>query len=489
MKIESRMIEIVNGISNSDRTQASNATRMTCQNLMDYVKSFLPSASCHIHDFAASPEARPLGFAAPASWELITGTVSFSRPDATPVRLDHAAHPMLVATNSCASTGVLPVCAPTDTSPAGKLVLLSGPKEQFPAQLAAAARGNAAGVASAAFSKRICQKEARGRIELSSYSDLFALSLTPSEHHYLAAALEAGPVAAEVAIAIDQLGCVPVLEIRTDPAACKEILLCAHICHLRPGANDNASGVALLCELLRTAAESLPAVRLVFAPEFTGMSAYLAATAVKPVFVVNVDMVGGDPAITGAQLELECSPPYLHHPLQDRLAELFSSSPELGCRVTAFKGYSDHALFASKAVAVPAVLIGQTGDVYNHTDLDRVENLCPDQMASLCKLLTRFLVEAAPYYDVPGFPVTSAQSKDAWPFNIYALFDACDEAMAQDIRTRLTDNKETYARLQRAYLAAQWHQESLGDSWAENVIANFRQAGRHSHGRHHAGQR
>ena len=35
------------------------------------------------------------------------------------------------------------------------------------------------------------------------------------------------------------------------PGAQKPILLLAHLCHPRPGANDNASGAAMLAELVR----------------------------------------------------------------------------------------------------------------------------------------------------------------------------------------------------------------------------------------------
>ncbi|QMV16154.1 DUF4910 domain-containing protein [Vibrio spartinae] len=485
MEKEYQFVEIIEEIGKSDRTQASRTTKVVCQYLMDYVKPFLPSASSRIYEFSADPNARPLGFFAPAPWELTAGAVSFSSPETTAVHLNHTASPMLVATNSQAFVGNLQVCTSNHESLDGKLVLLTGPKEKLPEQLAAAVQGNAAGVASAAFSKLIGQQEARGRIELPPQSNLFAFSLTLSEQRHLSSALAAGPVDADVTIETNHTGCVPVLEIRTHPESNKEILLCAHICHLRPGANDNASGVAVLCELLRIFGGSLPPVRLIFGPEFTGMSAYLAATGVQPIFVINVDMVGGNPDITGAKLELECSPPYLHHPLEDRIIELLRSSPELNCHVTEFKGYSDHAIFASKAISAPAVMLGQTGDVYNHTDLDKLENLCTNQMAIICRLLAHFLIEAVPYYDIPSFPIPPEQTENTWPFNIHSLLNVCDDATVKDIRSRFAKDKEIYALLQRAYLAAQWNQEPQSDPWAEDVIAKFRQTSELGYGGNH----
>lgn len=475
MKTEIKFIEIISELAKLDRTQASNVTKMSCQLLMDYLKSYVPSSCCRLLEFSAKPGIHHLGFSAPSPWELVTGSICFSAPGKAAFTLDHAVRPMLIATHSHAFVGDLPVCTQADPAPAGKLVLLTATREQFSAQLTAAIQGNAYGIASCAFSRFIGQNQARGRIELPSLSPVFGLSLTQSEHNDLASMLSAGALSATVSIVTEQSGNVPVLEIRTHPDADKEILLCAHICHLRPGANDNASGVAVLCELLRCYSDSLPPVRLIFAPEFTGMSAYLATTGVKPIFAINVDMVGGDPALTGAQLELECSPPYLRHPLQDLLTELFQTAHDLDGRVTAFKGYSDHALFACKAVAVPAVLIGQSGDVFNHTDLDRLDNLSLDQMENVCRLLARFLSKAGPYYELLDSQPTSEQVKNTLPFNIYNLLNACDTEMAADIRLRLSSDKGTYARLQRAWLATQWHQESLGDTWAEKVIGSLNQ--------------
>ena len=81
------------------------------------------------------------------------------------------------------------------------------------------------------------------------------------------------------------------------------MLLTAHLCHPRPSANDNASGVAAL---LAAAGcwPTLPggggcAVRFLWGPEFLGIAAYLhdvvhAGRAPVPVLALNVDMAGED---------------------------------------------------------------------------------------------------------------------------------------------------------------------------------------------------
>ncbi len=116
-----------------------------------------------------------------------------------------------------------------------------------------------------------------------------------------------------------------------------EVLLSAHLCHPRPRANDNASGVAALLGIARALAGQQPAtgggarlrgarlrgarlpgvrfrgVRFLWGPEFVGLAGYLhdyamAGRTPVPAHVVNVDMAGQDVARCGGPLVIERGP-------------------------------------------------------------------------------------------------------------------------------------------------------------------------------------
>lgn len=84
----------------------------------------------------------------------------------------------------------------------------------------------------------------------------------------------------------------------------QEVWLIAHLCHPKPGAVDNASGVALGAELMRTLTRlirtgALPrprrTLRLLLLPEISGTAAYMdrhAARMDKIAAAINLDMVG-----------------------------------------------------------------------------------------------------------------------------------------------------------------------------------------------------
>ena len=94
------------------------------------------------------------------------------------------------------------------------------------------------------------------------------------------------------------------------PGARKPILLLAHLCHPRPGANDNASGATLLAELVRVL-QSVPLEQEVIAlwmPEFYGTIAWFADQKPDLACAINIDMVGEDQTKTGSTLEVTATP-------------------------------------------------------------------------------------------------------------------------------------------------------------------------------------
>jgi aminopeptidase YwaD len=100
----------------------------------------------------------------------------------------------------------------------------------------------------------------------------------------------------------------------------EEVLFIAHICHPSPGANDNASGSALILEMARAwcrliAEGKLPrparTIRFLWVPEWYGTIAYLHANPDWPAHLQGViccDMVGENQQLCGGPLTLERTP-------------------------------------------------------------------------------------------------------------------------------------------------------------------------------------
>ncbi|HET7015539.1 MAG TPA: M28 family peptidase [Streptosporangiaceae bacterium] len=212
-----------------------------------------------------------------------------------------------------------------------------------------------------------------GRLELAPGSELAAFSVTPAQLSHLASAADAGALA-QVNIELDPaISAMPVVTGRlpaSGPDDGTEVLLSAHLCHPRPGANDNASGVAALLGIARTlaaarqtAVDSPPtttnhtpaittvgptptttpshtttpnhtttpshtttrshttagpaptttALRFLWGPEFVGTVAYLhevVGSGLAPAawLAINIDMAGQDVARCGGPLVIERGP-------------------------------------------------------------------------------------------------------------------------------------------------------------------------------------
>ncbi|MGH3632263.1 MAG: M28 family peptidase, partial [Sciscionella sp.] len=182
------------------------------------------------------------------------------------------------------------------------------------------------------------------------------------------------------------------------------VLLSAHLCHPRPGANDNASGVAALLGIARVltmkngpCAKRGPGVRFLWGPEFTGIAAYLhdvvmAGAAPRPVLAVNVDMAGQNVARCGGPLVIERGPddiPSFLPALAERCAGLLpaqrSYSGAVPCdpwtwRASPFAGGSDHALLADDPIRSAVIALGHWPDRANHSSADTPELVDPAEL-------------------------------------------------------------------------------------------------------------
>lgn len=245
--------------------------------------------------------------------------------------------------------------------------------------------------------------EFSGRVELDPDTRLCGFSVTHAQFQALEAlAAQSARIEVELDIGCDAPMPVVTALLPGGDACQREIWLTAHLCHPRPGANDNASGVAALlgaAATLRRLDEAKPPawhrrrpIRLVWAPEYVGTAALLEARlaacgpAAWPEAVVNLDMVGGDQSECGGSFVVERPPDTLASPLAavaEHVVDLtFAATPrgEDGWRPVSFLGYSDHALFAGPAPHCAAVQLTHWPDRFNHSAADTLDKVSPLQM-------------------------------------------------------------------------------------------------------------
>jgi len=198
----------------------------------------------------------------------------------------------------------------------------------------------------------------------------------------------------------------------SDPARRdEEIVLSCHLDHLRPGANDNASGCATILEVARTLGKLIregriaaPArtLRFVFPPEIEGTIALLNARpdlARRAKAVIHMDMVGGDAEITKAVFHVTRSPKSLPTFVND-VGEAFGrflneqsyafaatgaapyplvdpegSKRALQAEIVDFTEGSDHEVWTEGSWRVPAIYLNDWPDRYIHTHADELSHI------------------------------------------------------------------------------------------------------------------
>lgn len=216
----------------------------------------------------------------------------------------------------------------------------------------------------------------------------------------------------------------------SDPAVRnEEIVLSCHLDHLRPGANDNASGCAAILEVARTLSKlirekEIPAprrtIRFIWPPEIEGTIALLNARPEIPRqarAVIHMDMVGGDAEITKAVFHVTRSPKSLPtfvndvsealgrfmNEQTDRFASTGSAAwplddPEgskraLQAAIVDFTEGSDHEVWTEASWRVPAIYLNDWPDRYIHTSGDEIANIDATKL-----LRAAFLGAASAWY-------------------------------------------------------------------------------------------
>jgi len=185
----------------------------------------------------------------------------------------------------------------------------------------------------------------------------------------------------------------------------EEVFLIAHLCHPKPGANDNASGSGALLEIARTITALVgsgkmkrPArtIRFFWVPETTGTIALLSTRpemSSRLVAGMNLDMVGEDQEKCRSTLNICVTPDSLPSYLNDLVMSVVERSvkeldpmDQIGLtstfryEMTPFSLGSDNAEFVEPSVGVPCVGFTQWPDLFYHTSMDTMDKVSEDSL-------------------------------------------------------------------------------------------------------------
>ncbi|MBI3652322.1 MAG: DUF4910 domain-containing protein [Acidobacteria bacterium] len=217
--------------------------------------------------------------------------------------------------------------------------------------------------------------------------------------------------------------------IRGTDAADEEIVFSCHLCHQKPGANDNASGAAAILEVARALNTLIKrgdierprrSIRFIWPPEINGTLAYFAE---HPEIVkrmkaaVHCDMVGGNFAITKAVLHVTHTPASLPSAVNivgdifaeyaiagslkaatgadftDALISAEGSKDHLVADITPFEMGSDHDVYQEGSFRIPTIYLRDWPDVFIHTNNDKPENIDATKMKR-----STFIAAASGYF-------------------------------------------------------------------------------------------
>ncbi|WP_341718643.1 M28 family peptidase [Micromonospora sp. FIMYZ51] len=395
-------LSCVERLAGLDRYQASTGLTRAADVVADAADR-AGLTEVQIRQYPADGAAHWWSFRAPVSWTPREALLRLSGPGGAAVELDHHRSPFAVATYSSATPAggtTAPLVELHGATPlGGALVVVDRPDYLDGSLLPRLVAAGAIGFVTDGPARDDGGTTWRGRIELPPDTSLLAFSLTPPEFRVAAELARAGGQAT-VRIVVDRTARMPVVSgllPGMDPQA-DEIWVTAHLCHPRPSANDNASGVAAALGAAaaigragRSGRPDRPArgIRWFWGPEFLGVAAVLHEhrDGRLPAAVLNLDMVGEDQARCGSPFVVE-RPPDLRPSLVPALAEhvvdavFAGTSTGTGDTWTAveFDGFSDHALFADPSIQRPAVQFCHPADRFNHSAADTPDKVSPLEM-------------------------------------------------------------------------------------------------------------
>jgi hypothetical protein len=395
-------------ISAHDRYQASRGIEEAASLVADAACG-IGLADVSIERFPADGTTRWWSFRAPLSWTPSVARLEVWVGECRLLEIDHARQPFSIAAYSATTPpgGVMARLLNIGSSPqtanvAGAIAVIGQPEFARRDLVPELTRGGAIGfVTDGAFRSGSLDLEIRRRIELDPGTSLFAFSLTPRELRLVQTWAHEG-AAARVIVDVDRTATMPVVTgVLPGQSSEKEIWLTAHLCHPRPGANDNASGVAALLGIAAAQVASRAghacyrsqrAIRFFWGPEFLGMAAMiqqrmgLLGRVNLPAAVINLDMVGEDQSLCGGPFLIERNPdcyPALISPIaEDVVRQVFAQTDKHPgtWRYAPFTGFSDHSLFADPNIGCAAVQLCHSPDRFNHSEADSLDKVSAVEM-------------------------------------------------------------------------------------------------------------
>ncbi len=209
----------------------------------------------------------------------------------------------------------------------------------------------------------------------------------------------------------------------------EEIVFTCHLCHQKPGANDNASGAAAILEIARALNALIRrgdierprrTIRFIWPPEINGTLVYFAEhpDIVKRIkAAVHLDMVGGNYAITKSVLHVTHTPASLPSAVntvmdifaeyaiagslkaasgagfEDALIQPGGSKESLVADITPYEMGSDHDVYQEGSFRIPTIYLRDWPDVFIHTNNDKPENIEPTKIKR-----SSFIAAASGYF-------------------------------------------------------------------------------------------
>jgi len=173
----------------------------------------------------------------------------------------------------------------------------------------------------------------------------------------------------------------------------KELIFITHMCHPKPGANDNASGAAMMIELIKYYSANKPEIslRFLFTVEYWGTVAYFhtfESKKEKIIAGISLDMVGGDQDKSHSTLIVDEIPHHLSSDLDlilyDNLEKLTSKGKyrSIGLPVKFlrtqklfFTGGSDHYILNDSSIGIPSTCINTYPDINYHSSEDTPDKI------------------------------------------------------------------------------------------------------------------
>jgi hypothetical protein len=186
--------------------------------------------------------------------------------------------------------------------------------------------------------------------------------------------------------------------------AAEEFLFVAHIDHVAPSANDNASGSALLLEIARALSSAIErgriprprrSIRFLWVSEGPGTTGYLMHHPEAREHIlgaINLDMVGENPSATHSLLRLARTPDSLPSFLPDLVEHMLrwvdsmvvreptGSRSFFNYRLLPASPSSDHYILNDGVLRIPAVMLHFAPDDFHHTNMDTPDKCDPTEL-------------------------------------------------------------------------------------------------------------